>query len=413
MPLPPDMIAGLGAMAAPAPAAAAPPPIAPPPGLLDLYVKAKAAGLDDTNAALAVAQHLRSQADLRAGFRRGGDLAAGRPTDDTYRQNLMTEADRPLQELAARRATAPLAEDEAKRVGGLASADIGAQQATALRDPGHPTNVAMRASLAKIGLPAPESLTVATMPKELWDMTKPLADVQTKGQELAALAPGRAAEAKKTGAEASRVAALTGPEAAKTTAEAGKIGAETAVERQKLGIPAPGYEATGQVPRDPKIDQELQNRDASQKTIQQNVDNVLGIIGNRDFVADPSKRAQLAAPLGKLMLKLKDEAASRGLPDTELTLFGDILGDPRKIGFANVLQLSKIKERLQSFKATASQDHNAWVASHGYRQTGAPTGAPTAPGGRVNLIDPAGKKINLPAGQVDAYLTANPGAKRG
>jgi hypothetical protein len=31
---------------------------------------------------------------------------------------------------------------------------------------------------------------------------------------------------------------------------------------------------------------------------------------------------------------------------------------------------------------------------------------------RVNLFDPSGKPINLPSGQVDAYLAANPGAKR-
>src|SRR2546430_2116918 len=81
------------------------PPIPAPPSLTDLYIKARTAGASDTDAALAVAQHLRQQADIRSGFRRAGDIAAGRPvTGDAYRAQLMGEADRPLQDLAARRA---------------------------------------------------------------------------------------------------------------------------------------------------------------------------------------------------------------------------------------------------------------------------------------------------------------------
>jgi hypothetical protein len=397
----PGLGGGTPADPAAPPPASAPAPIPAPPGVLDLYIKNRAAGLDDTNAALATAQQLRREADLRAGFRRAGDIGAGRPTDDTYRTTLMNEAERPMQELAARRANAPLALEEAQRVGSLASADIGAQQAAQLRDPGHPTNVAMRAALTKIGLPAGPGLTVAALPDKLWETIKPLADVQAKQNELAALAPGRAAEARKTGAEASRVAALTGPEAAKTTAEAGLTGAQAAVERQKLGIPAPGYEATGQVPRDPATDKELQNRDASQQVIQRNVNELVNLLGNKDLLLGMDKRAKAAAPMGKLLLKLKDEAASRGLPDTELNLFQNILGDPTQYGVMNAAGWSHIKTRLNSFKATAAQDHNAWVSSHGYRQTGAPTGGTTAathylisPNGRARIAaDASGKPL--------------------
>jgi len=55
-------------------------PIPAPPSLTDLYVKARTAGMNDTDAALAVAQHLRQQADLRSGFREAAQSPLGGPT---------------------------------------------------------------------------------------------------------------------------------------------------------------------------------------------------------------------------------------------------------------------------------------------------------------------------------------------
>lgn len=348
-------------------------PLPAPPSLTDLYVKARTAGMNDTDAALAVAQHLRQQADLRLGFREAGAIASGRPYDAVGdRASLMGEADRPLQDLAARRATAPLAMEEAKRQGELASMDIGAQQAAQLRDPSHPTNVATRSILARAGINVPPNTIAPTLPKELWEQVRPLVERQTKADEIAALAPGRAAEAGKARAETAKTTALTAPEAAKTSAEAEHAAAQAAVERQKLGGQvAPNYVRTGKVAN--VSDKEIEAF-RGQATAAENTKRITGeltkLLGGKDFLASAEKRAKGAVLASKLLAASKEAMGIRGLPVGDVKFLEKMTGDFSAMNPSNLIGYTKNPTRLKTLSDQVQAELDSQAKTLGFDRVG-------------------------------------------
>jgi len=394
----PDLAAG-GGGGVPPPAPVAAPPA--PPSLSDLYMKARMAGMDDTNAALAVAQHLRGQADFRSGMRDAGNVAAGRPTDLAYRQQLMSEADRPMQELAARRQAGPLAAEEVGRQADIAGKDIALQQQRGLLDPAHPTNIATRAILAKIGINVPPNTIAPALPKELWEQVKPLAEQASKAQEIAALAPGRAAEAKAKLAEAGQTTALTGPKVAQTTGEAARAEAEAAHTRMLTsGQVAPGY-SRGNIPINEaeatKINDQYQDYIGSKHAI----DEILKITGNKNFILDKKTRAQLQPRLATAIGTLRGSIGIRQLAGPELQFAEQVIADPTKLTLSNVTGYAQNRTRFQTLKSLLGEKWDATVKAKDLRQDGASSAV--AGGGnddaaalqwaKANPNDPRAKRV--------------------
>jgi hypothetical protein len=217
--------------APPAPPTSSAPPAAQPPSLTDLYIKARSAGMDDTQASLALAQHLRERADLRSGVREAGAVAAGRPYDAVSdRAGLMAEANAPIADLQQRRAVEPLAFEETKHRAELAGNDVAMQQAAALRDPNHPANVMGRTILQKAGVNVPPNLVISMLPEAVQKQITPLLEANAQ-------APLRASEVEKNKAEAAKSRTLAGPEAEKTRAETQKLLAEAALAAGGKPIP--------------------------------------------------------------------------------------------------------------------------------------------------------------------------------
>jgi len=368
--------------------------------LMDLFMKARVAGLDDTNAALAVARHLREQADLRSGFRDAGNVAAGRPLDLGYRQQLMSEADRPLQDLAARRATGPLAAEEVGRQATVAGQDIALQQQRGLLDPRHPTNVATRAILAKAGINVPPNTIAPALPKDLWDQIRPLAERATAGERLAVETPGLRATTAKTQAEAARTNALTAPEVAKTGAEAEKLAAEAAVERQKVGGQvAPGWTRNGTVAN--VGDKEIQDF-RTQATAAADTDRItkqlLGLLGSSDFVANGQKRAKAAILSGKLLGSMKNSMGIRGLPAQDVAFLEKMTGDFSMASPLNLIGYTNNPTRLKTLNANAQAELESQARTLGLSKQGAGPGVAThylvSPDGKSRIAaDASGKPL--------------------
>lgn len=372
-----------------------------PPSLTDLYIKARTQGMDDTNAALAVAQHLRQIADARSGFREAGAIAAGRPFDaPADRAQLMGEADRPLQELAARRQVPEVAAGEVDRQMKVAGQDISLQQQRGLLDPAHPTNVATRAILAKAGINVPPNTIAPALPKDLWEQIKPLTELGGKQAEIVAQAPGRAAEAAKATAEAGRTRALTGPEAAKTTAEAGKASAEAAHTRMLTsGEVAPGY-ARGSIPIDEGEATKINDQYRDYIESKHSVDEILKITGDKNFVADPKTRAKLQPRLGKAIGQLKGSIGFRQIAGPELDFANQIIADPTKLTLANLSGFSQNRERFKSLGNILDESWNATVKAKDLRpHGGAATASSATPAATQTILGKNGQKFEWVEGK--------------
>lgn len=348
--------------------------------MTDIYVKLRAQGLDDANAAIETAKHLRYIDDLRSGFREAGAIASGRPYDATAdRAQLMTEADKPLSDLAQRQKAGPLAGEELGRQTGAIQSDIALQQQRGLLTPGDPANVAMREAAKQMGLNVPDTLTIPKMPPQLWATLQPLAEKRQKAAELAAGAPGRAADVALKTSEAGKTVATTAPAAALTTAETAKAEAEAAHTRMETsGQVAPGLTVTGTQGVTQKDRDELKSQKAAADKSGDLIDQIVNLTKGKDWIKDTKVHAALAPAISSLILASKEGAGIRGLPDQDIAFLKSMSGnyDPTKI--SNILGITHNQVRLKALKGIIYNNLKRDAEARGVTFTPPGTSSPSA-----------------------------------
>lgn len=379
-----------------------PPPAAQQlPSLTDLYVKLRSQGLNDQQAALTLAKANRQTADLRSGFREAAAITSGRPFDAVAdRAQLMGEADKPIADLEQRQKAGQVAADEVGRTQGVVNADVSMQQAAALRDPSHPVNVAARAAMGKMGLPAPSGLTVAAMPPQLWATLQPLVEQQMKHETLAAEAPTRAANVLKTKAEATN---LAGPQAAKTIAETGKTQAETGkVLMETTGQVTPGWKVGGSQGVMQKDRDEFKAQSGAADKASQLIDEINALTGGKDWVLDPAKLAHLSTLSNQLLLSSKEAAGIKGLPSGDVQFLQGMTGSFSPLNVKNIVGLTHNSDRLKALKGIIQQNLEADAKSRGIVRDAPPVAAPA--GQMIDVISPEGKRGTIPAANLPKAL---------
>jgi len=195
--------------------------------------------------------------------------------------------------------------------------------------------------------------------KMIVDHAKTLAEAQAKGGEAA-----------KSEAEARAKPIETSATAAKSYAEAAKARAEAALTTQKFtGQVAPGIVRTGEVAQSDKDDEEARTKLTATDNINNKASEVAALLGDKNMILDPKKRAQAIPKIKSMMLELKKEAAIRGLPQADISIFDSIISDPTKFSVSNVTGLSKAKDRLQAFQNMTNEDMATHLKVHGMADT--------------------------------------------
>jgi hypothetical protein len=351
------------------------PAIPPNYSLAEAYMHLKLRGEVDMDAAIKAAAHVRSQAGNMSELRRASNLLTKQPDDSLeYQKNLEQQADQPIRDVMNKNAQREEMLKQALGEGALQMKSAQDQNALAMLNPAHPANQALQHAVTSSGMAqrmgwTPDlvsRLTTATLPagplKELFDTQATAAGAHEKeagAQEKEATAAQATEKTKQIAPDAASARALQGAQAGEGQARAAEI-------YSKIGRrPAPGYDWTGEVPYNQADADELKNRVGAASEITANVDGILKIMGNKDFVASPLKRAQMAPLLKSQVIAIKDTAKARGLTLPDIELIDSMLGNPAKLSVMNLAGQNHNKVRLEGVKKLAQQHVETFATSHG------------------------------------------------
>jgi hypothetical protein len=331
--------------------------------LAEAYMHLKLRGEVDMDAAIKAAAHVRGQAGNMSELRRASNLLTKQPDDSlAYQQNLEQQADQPIRDVMNKNAQREEMLKQALNEGSLQIKSAQDQYALAMMNPNHPANkIAQAAAVKYLGFKPEEvqGLTAAMIPAQLMESFAKTSQDQAGAKEKEATAAQTTEKTRQIAPDAAAERVLKG-------AQAGKEQAGTAEIYSKIGRrPAPRYDWTGEVPYNQADADELKNRVGAASEITANVDGILKIMGNKDFVASPLKRAQMAPLLKSQVIAIKDTAKARGLTLPDIELIDSMLGNPAKISVMNLAGQNHNKVRLEGVKRLAQQHVDTFATSHG------------------------------------------------
>lgn len=349
--------------------------MAPGLSLAQAYVKHKQEGATELEAAQKASAALRQAAEERGRGRNISSLLfSNRGRDgDQLRTQLMSESDQPIKEFVQRHQAREDAMREALSEGSLQVADFKSKQLAAMMDPAHPANRAAQAAVKNAMPHLPDDvvsrLTVPSLDQVLPGL-KGLGEYGKAGAEAGKVG----AEAGKVQAETAQVAPGAAAERKLKGAEAGKVEAETLKTQSETGSEiAPGWVRGNQALTEPeKV--EFRTKLGATKETTNTIDELLNIMGDKEFIANREKRAQAVGRVNSLLFQLKGKEGIRGMPQGDIAVLKSLYADPTALTGMNVLGLQKNHTALRTLRDITNKELELSAEAKGIRRAPAAGG---------------------------------------